>query len=678
MQKKYLKTTGLCLAAIGTAVLFTQCGGEKHTEMAMETFDKDYLDTTVSPEQDFYRFANGNWIKETTIPDSESRWGSFNEVSERNDSILKIVIETAAGKTDAEKGSADQMVGDYYASFKNWEKRNAEGYKAYSNLVDELRKTPIKELPQYLAKLNTIGMGGLFGFGISSDLKNSNINAMYFSQPRLGLRDKTYYFGDTEKQQEQRAEYKKHLAKMSELTGNSFNPENAYNVEEMLANVSMDATERRNIPALYNKYSFSDFNALAKSFDFKTFLETAGADIEDSVIVTQPEVFKNMDAILKDNYAAVQDYLAWSMLNNMAGVLNKALDDQNFAFYGTYLRGTKSQKEDWKRGVDVLTGGIGEVLGQAFVDQAFSAESKKRVNEMVDNMAIVLEARLKDLNWMSDETKEKAILKMNSFKTKLGYPDKWEDYTSINLTRDSYVQNWMEVQKYEYNDMLSKQGQPVDKTEWGMAPHIVNAYYNPSNNEIVFPAGIMQPPFFNPEAEDAVNYARMGAVIGHEMIHGFDDNGSRFDHAGSLKNWWTEDDKTKFSAQADRLAELYSEYEVIPGSKVNGKLTLGENIADFGGLTLAYHAYMKSLEGKEKEVIDGYTPEQRFFISFAQIWKGVATDAFYQQQVTVDPHSPTEFRVNGTLRNMPEFFAAFDVEKGDAMRNSDERIVSIW
>ena len=321
---------------------------------------------------------------------------------------------------------------------------------------------------------------------------------------------------------------------------------------------------------------------------------------------------------------------------------------------------------------------MGEVLGKAYVEIAFSEEAKAKVNEMVDNLSFALAERLKGLTWMSDETKEKALLKMNSFGRKLAYPDTWKDYSKIEIVPTSYTANWMAVNAFNLQEMLDKQGKPVDKTEWGMPAHMVNAYYSPLNNEIAFPAGIMQPPFFDPNAEDAVNYARMGAVIGHEMIHGFDDNGARFDHKGSFNNWWTEADQEKFEISTSALSEQYSTYEVAPGTHVNGELTLGENIADFGGLTVAYYAYLKSLEGKETKEIAGYTPEQRFFISFAQIWKGNATEEFLRSQVATDNHSPTEFRVNGTLRNMPEFFTAFDVKEGDAMRNSEDKLVSIW
>lgn len=678
MQNINLKKLGFYTLLFGSATLATQCNLGKSDENTIVTFDQEYLDTTVAPQDDFYRFANGTWIKNTPVPASESRYGSFNEVKDRNDSIIKKIVLQAAEAKDLKKGSSQQLVGDYYKSFTNWEQRNAEGLKAFNDINAEIDALTADKLPSFIAKLNKKGISTLFGFSIFDDLKNNTMNALYFTQAGLGLPDKDYYFKEDEKSEEIRVEYRKHINKMFELAALPTVAEDVYAFEEALASASMNGVEQRNIGALYNKYSFADFNALCPSVDFNTYLTSLGAEKEDTVIVMQPEFFKKLDAMVSGDFEKVKSFIRWDVLSSLSGVMNKEADQQNFAFYSQYLRGTKEQKEDWKRGLDALTGDLGEVLGKAYVEIAFSEEAKAKVNEMVDNLSFSLAERLKGLAWMSDETKEKALLKMNSFGRKLAYPDTWKDYSKIDIVPTSYTSNWMAVNAFNLQEMLDKQGQPVDKTEWGMPAHMVNAYYSPLNNEIAFPAGIMQPPFFDPNAEDAVNYARMGAVIGHEMIHGFDDNGARFDHKGSFNNWWTEADQEKFDVSTSALAEQYSAYEVVPGANVNGELTLGENIADFGGLTVAYYAYLKSLEGKETKEIAGYTPEQRFFISFAQIWKGNATEEFLRSQVATDNHSPTEFRVNGTLRNMPEFFKAFDVKEGDAMRNSKEKLVSIW
>lgn len=674
------KIVYLSLALTGLAT--TRCeNAEKNNTEELKSIDVAYMNTTVSPQEDFYRFANGQWLKDNPVPDSEARWGSFNEVKDRNDSIIKGIIKNASEKTDWEKGSPNQLIGDYYSAILDKEGRDNAGTGVLEEIFAEIDGATLETLPAILAKHNQHGIGGLFGFSIFEDLKENTKYSIYFGQTGFGLPDKDYYFNEDEKSVETREEYKKHVTKMMELAGvenAQAAMEQAYNVEEWLASASMNATEQRNIPALYNKYSYADFTALCPSFNFTNFIEATGATTEETVIVMQPNYYRKLQEVLTNHFDEVKTYLKWNATNSLASKLNSDLDQQNFAFYGKYLSGSKEQKEMWKRAIDDMTGNLGEVLGKAYVDVAFSDASKQKVNEMVDNLQAALKERLENLDWMSDSTKEKAMLKMASFNRKLGFPDKWKDFSKLDISRASYAKNWMSAQTFQFEEMIAKQGQPIDKDEWGMPAHMVNAYYSPLKNEIVFPAGIMQPPFFNPNAEDAVNYARMGAVIGHEMIHGFDDNGARFNHAGSMQNWWNDDDTTKFNARTKKLVEQYNTFQVIPDVHVNGELTLGENIADFGGLTIAYNAYQKSLEGKERDTIAGFNNNQRFFISFAQIWKGNATDEFLRKQVKTDPHSPTEFRVNGTLANMPEFFEAFDVKEGDAMRQGQDKIAVIW
>ena len=674
------KIVYLSLALTGLAT--TRCeNAEKNNTEELKSIDVAYMNTNVSPQEDFYRFANGQWLKDHPVPDSEARWGSFNEVKDRNDSIIKGIIKNASERTDWEKGSPNQLIGDYYSAILDQEGRDNAGTGVLEEIFTEIDGATLETLPAILAKHNQHGIGGLFGFSIFEDLKENTKYSIYFGQTGFGLPDKDYYFNEDEKSVETREEYKKHVTKMMELAGvenAQAAMEQAYNVEEWLASASMNATERRNIPALYNKYSYADFTALCPSFNFTNFIEATGATTEETVIVMQPNYYTKLQEVLTNHFDEVKTYLKWNATNSLASKLNSDLDQQNFAFYGKYLSGNKEQKEMWKRAIDDMTGNLGEVLGKAYVDVAFSDASKQKVNEMVDNLQAALKERLENLDWMSDSTKEKAMLKMASFNRKLGFPDKWKDFSKLDISRASYAKNWMSAQTFQFEEMIAKQGQPIDKEEWGMPAHMVNAYYSPLKNEIVFPAGIMQPPFFTPNAEDAVNYARMGAVIGHEMIHGFDDNGARFNHAGSMQNWWNDDDTTKFNARTKKLVEQYNTFQVMPDVHVNGELTLGENIADFGGLTIAYNAYQKSLEGKERDTIAGFTNNQRFFISFAQIWKGNATDEFLRKQVKTDPHSPTEFRVNGTLANMPEFFEAFDVKEGDAMRQGQDKIAVIW
>jgi len=648
----------------------------------MKSADFNYMDTTIDPSVDFYQYANGQWLKDNPVPESESRWGSFNEVSDRNNDIIRTMLNEASAKTDHPKGSAKQLIGDYYAAVMDSTGRDAAGIKPMLPVWNELMNVDKAGLATLIAKHHKNGIGSMFSSYVYQDLKNNEKMVVYTGQTGQGLPDKDYYFKEDEKSIETRAEYVKHVAKMHELIGES--PEKAaatankiMAIETRLAGVSMNRLERRDIQASYNKMSYADFKATCSNFDWDTYFNAIGLPALDTIIVSQPAYFVGLNSALTElSMDDWKTYLGWGMLNTLASKLSTDLETQDFNFYSAYLRGAKEMKPRWKRAVNGMNSKMGDALGKAFVEENFSPESKARVNTMVDNLGAALKERLAGLTWMSEETKEQAYAKLASFTRKLGYPDTWKDLSALEISRASFLENWMAVNRFEFAENIGKFGQPIDKTEWGMPAHIVNAYYNPTWNEIVFPAGIMQPPFFDPNAEDAVNYARMGAVIGHEMIHGFDDQGAQFDSEGTFKNWWTEDDKAKFEAQTSALSDQYDGYEVIEGVNVNGKLTLGENIADFGGLTVAYYAYQKSLEGKEKTVINGFTPEQRFFISFGQIWKGNATDAFLRQQVATDPHSPTMFRVNGTLSNMPEFFEAFDVKEGSAMRN--ENLVTIW
>jgi putative endopeptidase len=675
-----MKNTKLIGACALSAIFIGMSSCEQPKEI--KSADFNYMDQEAKPSADFYQFANGQWLADNPVPESESRWGSFNEVSERNNAIIRKMLEEASATSDHKKGTAKQLIGDYYAAVMDSSNRDEQGIKPMLPIWNELMNVEKAGLAELIAKHHQNGLGSMFSSYVYQDLKDNANMAVYTGQTRQGLPDKDYYFKQDEKSVETRAEYVKHIASMYVLIGET--EENAatiastiMDIETKLADASMNRLEQRDIQASYNKMSFDAFKATCASFDWDTYFTSIGLPAFDSIIVSQPNYFVGLESLLEDaSFDDVKTYLGWGMLNTMAGKLNTELETQDFNFYSTYLRGAKEMKPRWKRAVDGMNRKMGDALGKAFVEENFSAESKARVNTMVDNLGAALKERLAGLSWMSDETKVQAFEKLASFTRKLGYPDTWKDLTSLEISRASFLENWMSVNRFEFAENINKYGKPIDKTEWGMPAHIVNAYYNPTWNEIVFPAGIMQPPFFDPNAEDAVNYARMGAVIGHEMIHGFDDQGAQFDSEGTFKNWWTPEDKASFEAQTSQLADQYDGYEVIDSVFVSGKLTLGENIADFGGLTVAYYAYQKSLEGKTKEVINNYTPEQRFFISFAQIWKGNATDEFLRQQVVTDPHSPTKFRVNGTLSNMPEFFEAFDVAEGAAMRN--DSLVSIW
>lgn len=686
IKNNCMKTNKVLLPIVGGSALLSACcffqpleETPSQEQAQVKSVDFSYMNTSVKPEENFFEYANGQWIKDNPIPASESRYGSFNEVSDRNNEVIKAML-TEAAQSNAEKGSAQQLVGDYYYAILDSNSREAKGHAPLQPIFDLIEGSKKKDFGSLLGKLHLNGFGSVFNLYVDQDLIDNSKYVVNLSQGRQGLPDKDYYFKTDEKSKEIRREYQEHLAAMFGLVGENDAQAKAQRVmdlETALAAASMNRLERRNIQAQYNPYALEGLKSMNSQFSWNQYLGHLELNEIDSLIIGQPNYFEAFDSLLKVTpWSHWQDYLDWVVLNRTASVLSPELEQQNFAFYSAYMRGAKAMKPSWKRAINAMNWTMGEPLGKAFVESNFSAESKARVQEMVELMAEALRERIAQLDWMSDSTKDQAYLKMNSFVKKLGYPDEWNDYSSVDISKDSYLNNWMAISRYHVEDNLSKLGQPIDKKEWGMPAHIVNAYYNPVMNEIVFPAGIMQPPFFVPEAEDAVNYARMGAVIGHEMIHGFDDQGAQFDHEGKFRNWWTDGDKARFEERTNQLAEQYNSYQVLDGVHVNGELTLGENIADFGGLTIAYYAYQKSLEGKEREEINGFTPEQRFFIAFGQIWKGTATEAYLRQQVQTDPHSPVKFRVNGTLSNMPEFFQAFDVPEGSPMRN-DEPIV-IW
>ncbi len=672
----------ICLAVAG-ALLATGCKDKTAESTETATFNADFLDSTARPEDDFYQFANGLWLKNNPVPASESRWGSFNEVNERNNETLKTLLEEAS-KTSKDKGSVTQIVGDYFACIMDSTKRNADGIKPIQAELDRVKGLTKENLADLVAHQHQFGMGSLFGFGVAEDLKDNTKYAIYISQVGLGLPDKTYYFNKDSASVAMRTEYAKHVDKLFTLGGVGAEGVGAKELalETKFASASMDAVEQRNIEIQYNKYAYADFKKLCPNFNWDAYFAGIGVKQLDTIIVSQPAFLKNLNTMLASvSLDEWKMYFTNEVIADNASRLSDALEQEQFAFYQEYMRGAKEMKPRWKRAIGSYGGTMGDVLGRAFVEKSFSDDAKKRVEEMVDNLQASLKERLKNLPWMSDSTKAKAMEKMASFTRKMAFPSKWKETNDLKISRSSYAENAMNASNFDFKLMVNKLGKPIDKTEWGMGAHIVNAYYNPVQNEICFPAGILQPPFFDPKAEDAVNYARMGAVIGHEMIHGFDDQGAQFDAKGLFQMWWTKDDFAKFSEKTNALVGQYNQYTPITGDstvKVNGQLTLGENIADFGGLTVAYYAYQKSLEGKKKENIKGYTPEQRFFISFAQIWKANSTDKALKTQVQTDPHSPAKFRVNGTLSNMPEFFKAFNIQEGAKMRQPQDKIVAIW
>jgi len=679
-------TTKTLIAIATTAALFTSCAGKKEETKPTGPLAIDIanMDTTVRPQDDFYQYANGTWLKNNPVPSTDSRWGSFSQLMEDNLKKLKGILEETAKKENA-NGSNAQKIGDYFFTYMDSVKKNAEGVKPlspYLKQVDDLKSN--SELVNVITNLQLKGVRVAWGLYVSSDPKSSNVNIAQANQGGLGLPDKEYYTRTDEESKKLQADYLDHLSKMFQLLGDTKeiaekNAKVVYDFDMKLAKASMTNVELRDIEKQYNKYNLAELDKKYPNINFTNYLKGLGLPAAKEVIIGQPEFFKQVDAMIKTT--SLEDwkqYMRWNIINSYADQLSDEVSKQNFAFYNTTLSGQKEMKPRWKRAITEVDNVLGEALGQLFVEKYFPEDSKKKVNTMVDNLIAAYRERINGLDWMSAETKVMAQKKLNTIIKKLGFPDKWRDYSKLSVAKNSHLENYINAYTYELNRNFDKLSKPVDKMEWFMSPPTVNAYYNPTTNEITFPAGIMQPPFFFADADDAVNYAAIGAVIGHELTHGFDDQGSQFDEQGNMKNWWTKDDQTKFQAKTKMVVEQYNSYVAIDSLHVNGELTLGENIADLGGVSIAYAAFLKTEQAKKGEKLDGFTPQQRFFLSWAQIWRTNYTDAALKKQVNTNPHSPSMFRGNGPLTNLPEFYEAFGVKEGDKMFVPAEKRAKIW
>ncbi len=668
------------LAACGTkdnsSTIKTKKGSNTYS-----TINTNYIDKSVSPKSDFFQYANGEWVKNNPVPASESRWGSFNELDKANKIKITKILDQAA-KEKSEKGTTNQLLGDYYTSFISMETRNKVGFKPIADLVNNVGK--IRDKRNYAnvtAILHERGISAFFGFGIGQDLKNVDNHITYFGQGGIGLPNKNYYF-DKDKA-EIKEEYQKHIVRVFELAkipDAKKRAEFVVQVESRLANNFYKPDELRQPELTYNKMGRNEIIEAFGDFNFENYLGRVGAQSFDTIIVGNVDYPMVLTEIIETfDLEATNSYLQWCILNHYAGHLNQDFVDLNFDFYGKTLSGKSEMKPIKDRAINEITGmPIAEALGKAFVKEHFSEEAMNRVNTMVDNLLIVFEERINNLDWMTSETKRQALQKLNAIGRKLGYPSKWEDFSSIDISASNYIQNIDNLMLYSHKKNMSELNKPVDKEEWGMPAHMVNAYYHPLLNEIAFPAGIMQPPFFDVNAEDAVNYGSIGMVIGHEFTHGFDDMGSKFAADGSFTNWWSADDRKAFEERTSKLGQTFEAFCPIDGHCVNPNLTMGENIADLGGITLAYHAYTRTPEFKKNEIRKGFTPAQRFFISYAQLWKINYTEEELKNRLENDSHSPGMYRVNGPLMNCPEFFAAFDVQTSDKMRNDEAKISKIW
>ncbi len=647
-------------------------------------FDTTRMDTSADACNDFFQYANGTWVKNTEIPAAYSRWGSFNILAENNNIALREILDADAKITTATAGSDEQFIGDFYASCMDEtavEQAGVSPLKPYLKQINRIKNT--EDLQRQIAMMHNMGMPALFGFGGGADAKNSSINIANASQGGLSLPNRDFYTKGDTKSQETRERFREYVMNMFKLLGDDeetarMEAFSVTRIQTRLANASKSPVELRDPQKRYNKMTLAELNQMSPNFSWANYMATRNAPAVSEVNIGQPEFFAEVNRMMADTQIADwKSYLRFMLLNTAAPRLSKMFVDENFNFYSKYLTGTKEQQPRYRRCIAATDNAVGEALGAEYVKKNFTPEAQKRVGELIDNLFAAYRERLASLDWMTPETRQKALAKLNTYQRKIGFNTNPRGYAGLKLDRKSFFQNAVSVNQFEVARNFKDIGQKVDKTRWGMTPPTVNAYYNPSYNEIVFPAGILQPPFFNANADDAINYGAIGAVIGHEITHGFDDSGSQYDAEGNLKSWWTTEDREKFNARADCVANQFSGYQIQDGLNINGRLTLGENIADLGGLTMAYAAYQKSLEGKPKPAnVDGFTPEQRFFLGYAQVWATKSTQEFERQQVLTDPHSNARYRTNGPLSNLPQFAEAFSCKAGNKMVRPD--FCKIW
>jgi len=684
VNKTLIGAAALLLAACGqdTATEPTGTPAAAQPEAQVSGIDLSAMDTTVRPGDDFFAYVNGKWVERTEMPADRSRYGTFDQLRDESQEAVKAIIEESANG-DFPKGSDEQKVGDLYKSYLDWETRDGLGIEPLQPELDRINSiNDYDELAVYFAGALKRGLDAPFAAQQLPDFLDPKYYAILIAHSGLGLPDREYYFKDDAKSEDIRKAYVAHIEKMFDLAGLEGGADKAASImalETRLAAENLTKEKFRDYANNYQKYPVADLPELMPSFNWNGWTDELGIQDLEEVVVFTSDYMKALDGIITDtDLDTWKTYLTWSALNQAASRLTKALDQQNFEFYEKTLSGVQEQRPDWRRATRTVDALLGEVVGRVYVKRHFPPEAKERMLELVGNLIRAYEKSITELDWMTEDTKAQALDKLSKFQPMIGYPDKWRDYSALTIEADDLYGNIERAAQVEYQRALDRQGGPVDREEWGMNPQTVNAYYSPPMNQIVFPAAILQPPFFNLEADDAVNYGGIGAVIGHEIGHGFDDKGSTFDGDGVLRNWWTDEDRAEFEKRTSALVGQYNAFKPFDDLSVNGEFTLGENIGDLGGITIALLAYKMSLDGEEPPVIDGFTGVQRVFLGFGQVWRGMVRDEELRRRIATDPHSPKVYRTNGPVRNVPAWYDAFGVKETDALYLPPEERVKIW
>lgn len=675
------------LLALPVALLaLSGCQSSDKTSAGQPDLLQANADTTVRPGDDFFTYANGAWLKKHPIPASESSWSIGKEV--QNEVYARLhKLNKDATKAKPQPGSNEQKIGDFYAAGMDSATIDEQGLAPLRPELDRIAAIrTVQEVPAVVAQLQPLGVNALIGAFVYQDAKKSDQMALHLWQAGLGLPNRDYYFNKDARTANIRKEYGRHVARMFQLSGQDSVQAQASSARVMRLETALAGSSRklealRDPYANYNKMAVADLGKLTPGLDWRTLLTQMELGKVDTVIVGQPEFYKQVGQLLKT--ASVDDwkaYLQWHLVHAYASNLSRPLDDEHFRFYGTVLQGQKEQRARWKRVLDEEEEAMGEILGQQFVKEYFTPETKERYEKLTENVVAAFREHIQALDWMSDSTKQKALVKLSKISRKVGYPDKWRDYSTLEIARDSYAQNVMRAKQWQYRYRVNKLGKPVDRTEWEMTPQTYNAYYNPSNNEIVLPAAIFSiPTLIDKNADDAVIYGYAGAsTIGHELTHGFDDEGSQFDEEGNLRNWWSKKDRAAFQQRVNGIVRQFDGYTVLDSLHINGKATAGENIADLGGIVIALDAFKKTEQYKKGEKIGGFTPVQRYFLGYALGWQSHQRDEVLAQRILTDVHSPASYRVNGPFADVPEFYEAFNVQPGQKLYLPDSARVKIW